>query len=146
MRLSTQSDYALRTLMFAATRQDALVTIAEIAERYRISKNHLMKVVHALSRLGLLTTVRGHNGGMKLARPAADIRVGAVVRALEDDTLMVECFRRDGGRCLIAPACRLKGALGTALEAFYATLDEHSIADLVDGNDALGRLLRQEAA
>lgn len=146
MRLSTQSDYALRTLMFAASRPGALVTITEIAERYRISKNHLMKVVHALSRLGLLTTVRGRNGGMKLARPAAGIRVGAVVRALEDDTLMVECFRRDGGRCLIAPACRLKGALGNALEAFYDALDEHSIADLVEGNDELGWLLAREAA
>lgn len=146
MRLSTQSDYALRTLMFVASRKDALVTIAEIAERFRISKNHLMKVVHTLARLGLLTTVRGRNGGMRLARPAADIRIGTVVRALEDDTLMVECFRRGGGSCLISPACRLKGALSEALNAFYAALDEHSIADLVEGNNELGWLLAREAA
>lgn len=146
MRLSTQSDYALRTLMYVASQQGALTTIAQIAERYDISRNHLMKVVHALSRLGLLSTVRGRSGGMRLARPAADIRVGAVVRALEDDTLMVECFRKDGGHCRIAPACRLKGAISGALDAFYEALNTHSIADLVEGNDDLAWLLAREAA
>ncbi|MDA7949694.1 MAG: Rrf2 family transcriptional regulator [Hyphomicrobiaceae bacterium] len=146
MRLTTHTDYALRTLMFLAAHDERLVTISEIAGRYTISRNHLMKVVHTLGRLGIIETVRGRSGGLRLARPASDIGVGAVVRALEDGTQMVECFRADGGACLITGACRLKGALSVALGSFYDTLDTYTLADLVDGNQRLASLFAREAA
>ena len=146
MRLSSQTDYALRVLMLLATRNDTLVTIGEIATRYKISKNHLMKIAHTLSLLGLVDSTRGRTGGLKLAKPAVEISVGHVVRVLENDSALVECFRKDGGKCLITPACRLRGAIAAAAEAFHKTLDTHSIADLVDGNERFLEIFAGEVA
>ena len=146
MRLAVQTDYALRTLMYLANQKQELTTIASIASRYAISKNHLMKIAHTLGRMEIIETVRGRSGGLRLARPAREISIGHIVRALEDDTNMVECFRQGGGQCLITRSCRLKGILAGALEAFYATLDAYTLADLVDGNDELASLFARQAA
>lgn len=146
MRLNLQSDYALRLLMHLAVNRSALCTIAEVAERYDISKNHLMKVAHLLSREGFIETVRGRTGGLRLAHSPADILVGDVVRRMEGDFAVVECFQQNGGHCLITPTCRLKLVLGEALEAFLAVLDDYSLDDLVRRNPALRRLLATEAA
>ena len=130
MRLTTFSDYAFRVLIYLGGAQE-LATIADIANAYGISENHLMKVVHQLARLGYVETVRGKGGGMRLARPPREINVGEVLRATEDGFALVECMGEGGSDCRIARACALKGALGEALSAFLETLDRYTLADLV---------------
>ncbi len=146
MRLNLQTDYALRMLMHLAVNTDRLCTIADIAGRYDVSKNHLMKVAHSLVRDGFVEAVRGRSGGLRLARPAADINVGDIVRQMEADFAIVECFDGGAGDCLITRACRLKSVLNEAVEAFLATLDQYTLEDLVRRNSRLRALLEQEAA
>ena len=146
MRLNLQTDYALRLLMHLAVHPDALATIAAIAERYGISKNHLMKVANTLGREGFIETVRGRSGGLRLAKPPNQIVVGKVVRLMEADLALVECFEGGAGECLITPACRLKRVLNDALEAFLEVLDRYTIEELTQRNPALQNLLGGEAA
>lgn len=127
MRLKSYTDYALRVLMHLAARPDRLASIAEIARTYRISHNHLTKVVHDLRKQGFLDAVRGRSGGIRLARPASEISVGAVVRDTEGTFDLVDC-----GSCVIAPACALTAALHEARAAFMAVLEGYSLADLVE--------------
>ena len=136
MRLTYLTDYSLRVLMYVSAVPQRLVTIQEIAHGYGISENHLMKVVHGLAQHGFIETVRGRGGGLRLARPASDITVGAVVRAVEDDFAMVECFRTDN-TCRITPVCRLRGALQDALSAYFEVLDNRTLAELVAKPKAL---------
>ncbi len=146
MRLNVQSDYALRLLMHLAVNRDTLVTIAEVAERFQISRNHLMKVAYILGREGFVEAVRGRSGGLRLGRPPEDIRIGDVVRRMEGDFALVECFQGGKGECLITPACRLKGALHKAMAAFLAALDQYTLHNLVTRNPDLKILLGSEAA
>jgi Rrf2 family nitric oxide-sensitive transcriptional repressor len=132
--------------MFLAANPGRLSTVAEIAGRFNVSQAHLMKVVHRLGRAGYVETVRGRSGGLRLAGDGSAIWVGDVVRHMESDLAPVECLSAAGGRCRITPCCRLKGVLATAMAAFLAALDEHSIADLARANDALTRLLGGRAA
>ncbi|MCJ7840820.1 Rrf2 family transcriptional regulator [Lederbergia sp. NSJ-179] len=132
MRLTNYTDYALRVLIYlAAKEQDQLSTISEIAETYDISKNHLMKVIHELGKLGMITTLRGRGGGIKLALPAEKINIGALVRKTEDDFKLVPCFEEDNHSCAISPICGLKHALNRALIAYLQVLDEYTLADIV---------------
>lgn len=130
MRLTVLSDYSLRVLMYLAARPDRLSTIQEIASAYAISENHLMKVVHGLAKRGLVETMRGRGGGMRLARPADKIRVGAALRLVEEDQALVQCFSADDG-CKITDVCRLKRVLSRALQAYNDELDRWTLADLV---------------
>jgi Rrf2 family nitric oxide-sensitive transcriptional repressor len=139
MRLTAYTDYSLRMLMYVAMKDD-LCTIREIADAYAISKNHLMKVAFELGRQGFLENVRGRKGGLKLARAPARIGLGKVVRAMEQDFAMVECFGNDNA-CIIAAPCRLKGVLSQALAAYLKVLDRYTLADLVARNDRLARTL-----
>lgn len=141
MRLTHYSDFSLRLLMYAALRPKELVTIAEVAEAYGISKNHLMKVAFQLGRHGFLETVRGRKGGLRLARKASRIGLGQVVRATEEDFRMVECFDPATNGCILSRACRLRGVLSKALDAYLAVLDEYTLADLTEQNPTLSRLL-----
>jgi Rrf2 family nitric oxide-sensitive transcriptional repressor len=129
MQLTKFSDYALRVLMFAQAAGDRRVTIEEMAASYRVSRAHLMKVVNALTRAGFLTAVRGRSGGLKLARPADEIRLGDVVRATEPDFALVECFA-SGSQCVITGCCRLPRVMNEALDAFLAALDRHTLATI----------------
>ena len=142
MRLTTFSDYAFRVLIYLGSAPQSLATIADIAKAYGVSENHLMKVVHQLARLGYVETVRGKGGGMRLARPPGEINVGEVLRATEDGFDIVECMGEGGSDCRIARACALKGALGEAVEAFLATLDRYTLADLVRPSVAKVLLVR----
>ena len=135
MRLTTFSDYSLRTLICLAVRGQS--TIAEISRLYGISEAHLNKVIHQLGVAGDIETTRGRGGGIRLAKPPEAITVGAVVRRTEDLAL-VTCL--EGGDCLISPACVLQAALKEALAAFLAVLDRYTIADLVS-SPALAGLL-----
>lgn len=131
MRLTAYTDYSLRTLMYLATHRERLVTIAEIADAHGISKNHLMKVVHQLGLTGMVETVRGHNGGLRLKREPADINIGAVVRNTETDFYMAECFDPSGSQCLYSPACALTTALRAATDAYLDVLDHVTLESLV---------------
>ncbi len=130
MRLTMMSDYALRLLMYAAQQPDRLCTIAEVAQAYAISEAHLMKVTHQLAVAGWLATVRGKGGGLRLARPAGEINLGAVVRDIEPDFFLVECFA-SGSACTLTGRCRLTGVLQNALQGFMDGLDRHTLADIV---------------
>ena len=140
MRLTTFTDYTLRTLIYLALRPDGLVTIADIADAYDISANHLMKVVHQLAVAGDVATVRGQHGGMRLGRPAESINLGQVVRRTEPDLELVACFS-ETQRCVIQRDCVLQHALGAALQAFLAVLDGYTLADLAAPQQALAGLL-----
>lgn len=126
MRLTRYTDYAMRVLLYLGARQDRLCSIAEIAQAYGISQNHLMKVVSDLVNAGYLVSVRGRFGGVRLARPPDQINVGAVVRHTEDGFDLVDC-----GSCIIAPACGLTGALHQALAAFMKVLDGYTLEGLL---------------
>jgi len=140
MRLTYSTDYSLRLLMYCAQKQ-GLATIQEIADAYGISKNHLMKVAFELGQKGYLETVRGRGGGLRLALPAEKIGLGDVVRAMEEDFTMVECFNAEANRCVITGPCRLRGALARALKAYFAVLDGYTLADLTGQNPVLARAL-----
>lgn len=130
MRLTTFSDYALRLLMYAAARNDRLITIEETAKVYNISRAHLMKVANLLTTKGFLVSVRGRSGGLKLVGKPSDIRLGDVVRATEPDFAIVECFGPDN-KCRITPRCQLRGIISDALSAFIDVLDRHTLEDLL---------------
>lgn len=140
MRLTSFTDYSLRTLLHLGTNRDRLVTIQEIADTHQISKNHLMKVVYQLGLGGFVETVRGRNGGLRLKREPSEINLGAVVRATETDFFMAECFSPNGSTCPLDGNCRLKHALATATNAYLASLDTQTLAmllpDLAQGGPA----------
>ncbi|MCW5695115.1 MAG: Rrf2 family transcriptional regulator [Bauldia sp.] len=130
MQLTNFTDYGLRALMRLASAPERLFTTAEIAREFRLSRAHLMKIVRCLSEAGIVETLRGQRGGFRLARPAASIRLGDVVRALGESFPMVECFRSDGGDCALWPGCMLKARLSRAAGAFIADLNRSTLADI----------------
>jgi Rrf2 family nitric oxide-sensitive transcriptional repressor len=140
MRMTSHSDYALRVLIYLAMHTDRLVTSEEIASAYRISKNHLMKVVMGLVHGGFVEAVRGRSGGLKLAQAAEKIGVGEVIRVMEDDFSIVECMGEQNS-CIIAGPCRLNGIMREALAAWFDVLDRFTLADLIKRPAQLKRLL-----
>lgn len=141
MRLTSFTDYALRTLIFLALEPDRLATIDDICEAYDIPRNHLTKVVHLLGASGWVQTVRGKGGGLMLSAEPSEISVGGVIRMTESDFRMVECFDAHDNRCALSPACRLKSALREANAAWFAVLDPLTLADLVANGRQLQSLL-----
>ena len=141
MTLTRFSDYALRILMFAALEANKPFSIKHVATQFDLSKHHLAKVVNHLVRSGHLKARRGRRGGVWLGRDPRTIRLGALVRLTENGSPLVECFAPASNRCRLTPACRLKGALAQALEAFYQSLDERTLADLVDDPAAMKAML-----
>jgi len=141
MRLTSYTDYALRTLIFLGLNRDRLVTIQDIADLHGISKNHLMKVVHQLGVTGMVDTVRGRHGGLRLKREPGDINIGEVVRNTETDFHMAECFDPNNVGCAYSSSCTLKGVLGAATAAYLKVLDGVTLADmLVSPAPAAGQL------
>ncbi len=130
MRLTTLTDYAMRLLMYLAQEPGRLCTIAEVARSYSVSEAHMMKVTHQLGLAGWIETVRGKGGGMRLAHAPQDIPLGAVVRSMEPDFFMVECFS-SGNACVLTGECKLTGVIEGALHSFMADLDRHSLADIL---------------
>jgi Rrf2 family nitric oxide-sensitive transcriptional repressor len=117
--------------MYLAANREQLTTIQDIADLHGISKNHLTKVAHQLGQLGLVETVRGRNGGLKLGREPADINIGKVVRQTETDFYMAECFDRDNKSCAYSSGCVLKGVLGAATDAYLQVLDGVTLENLI---------------
>ncbi len=128
MRLTAFTDFGLRTLMRLAGEPERSFTTDEIATELRVSRNHLTKVVRDLAGAGYVRTQRGAGGGFRLARPAQSITLGEVVRALERRQALVECFREDGGACVLTPRCRLRAKLAAAQETFLRELDGTTLA------------------
>lgn len=142
MRFNQSTDYALRVLMYLGLKGGELATISEIAQTYGISRNHLMKVIHRLGRAEFVRTQRGKGGGLRLARPPAEISVGDVVRRMEERWDLVDCLGPAGSRsCCIQPACRLRGVLQDSLNAMLGVLDAYTLADLLHDPRSLTVLL-----
>jgi Rrf2 family nitric oxide-sensitive transcriptional repressor len=146
MRLTLQTDYALRVLMYCAVKRESLATIPEIVGHFDISRGHLMKVVHRLGQLGYLETLRGKGGGIRLAREAARINVGAVVRDMEEELGLLGCLQGLRGYCRIEECCVLRGALRDATASFLAALDRYTLADLIRPRRRLAQLLALDGA
>lgn len=132
MRLTDYTDYSLRTLMYLGVHRDRLVTIQDIADAYGISKSHLMKVVHQLGLAGLVETLRGRSGGLRLGKEPEQIKIGDVVARTEPDFMMVECFSRHHNTCVLATSCELQGALRRATAAYLDVLNDVTLADLLN--------------
>jgi Rrf2 family nitric oxide-sensitive transcriptional repressor len=145
VRLTSFTDYSLRVLMFLAASPGRRATIGEIARAFDISENHLMKVAHLLGREGLLVNIRGKGGGLELAAAPQAINVGKVVRITEGPAVPAECFDAERNGCVISPLCKLRGVLGEAVKAFYASLDRYTLEDLVRNRQAIARILRVDA-
>lgn len=145
MRLTLHTDYALRVLMYVGAKGESLSTIPEIVDHFDISRGHVMKVVHRLGQLGYLETIRGKRGGIRLARKTAHINVGAVVRDMEEELGVLGCLQDKDGYCRIEDCCVLRSALRDATNAFLATLDRYTLADLTKPR-ALSRLLALDEA
>lgn len=141
MRLNQASDFALRVLIFVSNREPALAKIEDISKCYHISRAHLMKIVNKLSRAGLLETVRGRNGGLRLNLPAEDILISDVVRAIEEDFAIVECMRGCQNKCIITPACQLTSIFAEALGEFMAVLGKYTLADVTQNRSELHNIL-----
>ncbi|HEX4051273.1 MAG TPA: Rrf2 family transcriptional regulator [Steroidobacteraceae bacterium] len=129
MRLTSFTDYGIRALMRLAGEPDRLFTTEEIAREFGISRHHLMKVVRKLSLAGVVATQKGASGGFRLAKPAEEFTLGEIIRRLESDQALVECFRVDGGTCVLTPRCSFRARLSAAREAFLRELDRSTLAD-----------------
>ncbi len=135
MHLTTYSDYSLRVLIFLATKNNQdLSNIQEIAETYDISKNHLMKIIHHLGKLGYIETIRGRNGGIRLAKSPSEINLGEIIRHTEENFFIVECFEKHNNKCVMTPVCSLKHIFRTALEQFLLVLDQYTLDSIVHEN------------
>ena len=133
MKLTSFTDYSLRLLMYVAVNNNRLVSIREVSEVFDISRNHLMKIVHGLGKGDYLDTVRGKNGGFRLARAPEDINIGDLVRYTEEDMALVECFSDENSNCKMVENCILAGVFQLALESFFDVLDRHNLEDLLQG-------------
>ncbi|WP_188150288.1 RrF2 family transcriptional regulator [Teredinibacter waterburyi] len=133
MNIKRFTDYSLRVLIYLALKENELVTIKEVAERYKISKSHLMKVVQDLSSKGFIIATRGNNGGIRLSREPEQINIGQLVRMVEEDSVLLECFGADN-QCVITPACQLKQMFAEAMDSFFSCLEQYTLADMLSGS------------
>jgi Rrf2 family nitric oxide-sensitive transcriptional repressor len=136
MKLRLQTDYALRTLILLGHSRRKM-TAAEIAGAYLISKDHLVKVIQQLSRLGYVRALPGRGGGVVLTQEASVIKVHDVIKAMEGATGILGCVH-DSAFCPMEPGCQLRRVLMQAESAFYDALGTVSIADLIRGRNKGG--------
>ncbi len=141
MQISSFSDYTLRILMYLAVSGDRLITAREIADTYDISFDHVAKAAQLLTRENFVTAVRGRNGGMRLAQDPSEVSIGAVLRLTEAGSGLVECMRAGPTHCILAPVCGLAPILSDANEAFFASLDDRTLADALPKQQKLKRTL-----
>jgi len=146
MQLTYYTDYSLRVLMYLAVHRRRMVNISEIADRFGISRNHLVKVVHNLARGGFIKSYRGKGGGIELARDPARINIGEVVRYTEGPPKPVECFDVERNRCVITNVCGLAEVVAEACDNFFATLDRYTVADLLKRRVRLEKILTAPVA
>ena len=130
MTLTLFSDYSLRVLMFAAVKSSESFSIEEVAGAYGLPRHHVGKIITFLVQKGYLNAQRGRGGGITLGKPPGEIRVGALIRETESGAPLVECFEQATNTCPLCGVCSLQGALRQAWEAFFQSLDKHTLADL----------------
>jgi Rrf2 family nitric oxide-sensitive transcriptional repressor len=145
MQLTLRTDYALRALIYLGARPGRLCRIAEIAESFDVPRTHLMKVVNDLGARGYVQTVRGRGGGLRLAQDPAQIRIGALVRELEQGLAIIGCLA-EAHFCRIESCCVLRRALREGMDAFVRTLDGYTLADLLVPRVSLLRQLSMAAS
>ena len=143
MKITTFSDYSLRVLIYLAVHPHTKSTATEIAAAYDISFHHIAKAAQWLAREGYVRSERGRSGGMALCLAPEDINIGHILKKTEADTALVDCMRANGGQCCISPSCGLKFALAEAQTAFYAALENFTLADISSDTTALGALLSE---
>lgn len=141
MQLTIFTDYGLRTLIYVAADPERRCSVREVAEHYGISRNHLVKVVHHLALRGYLDSSKGKGGGIQLAKAPETLRIGDVVRDLEPNMQMAECFNRETNSCRISSNCQLKHYLMEATNAFIATLNRYTLADAVQDKSLFSALI-----
>lgn len=141
MRLTHHSNYAMRLLMYCALADKPVCRIADIAGAYGISENHLTKIAQRLAQVGVIETVRGRNGGVRLAVRPEQVNVGEIIRTTEENLVIVECFDLETNTCPLAPSCRFSRILQRGLAAFLSVLDGYTLADLIATPDPLRHLL-----
>lgn len=141
MKLTQYSDLGLRLLIYLAHRHGEPATIQEVSGRFGVSKNHMVKISHQLTKAGLIESIRGRNGGVRLARPPESVTVEEALRATEDNFDLVECLGGTQNRCVISGVCKLSTVLDEARAAFFAVLREVSLADLVKNGKVLEKYL-----
>ena len=141
MRLTKQTNHAIRIMMYCAANHGQLSQIPEIAAAYRLSELFLFKVLQPLTRAGLVESVRGRNGGIRLAKEPAEIRLSEVVRVTEDNFEMAECFKDEGTDCPLVDSCELNSVLREALNAFFTVLEKYTIEDLTVNRHRIEKLL-----
>lgn len=140
MQLTQFTDYSLRALIYIALKKE-LCTINDIASAYNISNNHLIKIIHNLSKLGLIKTTRGKNGGIIMAVEPMDINLGSTIIQLESHFDLVPCFNKEKANCCIAPACKLKHILQEAQQAFIGVLNRFTLQDVLHNKAELSQFL-----
>ncbi|WP_281646923.1 Rrf2 family transcriptional regulator [Parendozoicomonas sp. Alg238-R29] len=139
MQLTRYTDYALRTLIQAALLPEGeRLSVAEVTATYDISRSHVMKIVQRLGQLGYLRNIRGKGGGIELGMNPDEINIGKVVMDMEPNLQVIDC---NSPYCRLQPACRLKGVLIEAMNAFVAVLESYTLADLLENKDELVQLL-----
>ena len=141
MRLTKQTNYAVRMLMYCAANDGHLSRIPEIARAYGVSELFLFKILQPLTKAGLVETVRGRNGGVRLGRAAERITLFDVIKVTEDSFAMAECFEEGVAECPLVDSCGLNAALRKALNAFFDVLAEYTIDDLVKARPQINFLL-----
>ncbi|KYP81397.1 Rrf2 family transcriptional regulator [Ferroacidibacillus organovorans] len=140
MNLTLFTDYSLRTLIYLGSLEgQQKASVEQIAKAYGISHHHLVRVGQRLAKLGLIKTLRGRNGGIELAKEPADISIGWLVRELEDNMNLVDCFSGEQ-MCAIQGACGLQGMLAAALHAYLQVLDRYTLADVIRNRSAIAKL------
>ena len=141
MRLTRQTNYAIRILMYCAANSGKLSQVPEIANSYNLSEAFLFKILKPIIKHGFVLSVRGRNGGIQLAKPAGQIKLSEVVKITEDSFAMADCFEADGTDCPLVNHCGLNRALNEALNAFFAVLDQYTIEDLINHHSGIEQLL-----
>lgn len=145
MRITSQTQYAIRMLMYCANKE-GLSTTLDIAKFYNLPESFMLKVMHSLRKAELLEAVRGRGGGIRLAMPADKIMLGDVIKLIENDFDLAECFSSAESVCPLTGSCGLNSALSRALNAFFEILNEYSIQDLVKNEHNIGVLMRLDEA
>lgn len=145
MRLTKRTNYAIRMMMYCDS-NEGLSRVSSIAQFYDLSEQFLLKILQVLTKAGFVESVRGRNGGIRLARPASEIGLGEIIRKTEDSFALAECFEAGENICPLLSSCGLNQALHEALSAFFKVLDGYTLADLTNNERNLHVLLQLEAS
>jgi len=132
MRLNLKTDYALRILLHAAKNKEKLITSTEVAERYNITQANVTQIVNTLKKKGYLNVKRGrYGGGFTLSAPPEEMRIGNIIKDIEPDLDLVQCFSKERNTCPVIDNCKLAGLMYSGLNAFLEKMNEQTLADII---------------